>query len=163
MTRSLRSRGLAALVLLPLVLSSCASTSERMRENPKGVLGSVIGAGAGAGIAALAGGGAGWIVAGALAGGLLGGAIGHRLDERDKRMATEAAHNAFEHNRTGTASTWQNPDSGNSGTVTPTETFQTASGQYCRRYTQDIMIGNEKHQTHGTACRQPDGSWQVQS
>ena len=136
---------------------------ETYRENPKAVLGSLGGAAAGGLIAAAAGGGAGWIVAGTLAGGLLGGAIGHKLDDRDKRMATEAAHQAFEQNRTGQASTWQNPESGNSGSVTPTRTYQIANGQYCREYTQDIVIGGEKNQTYGTACRQADGSWKIKS
>lgn len=147
------------IVLLALAFASCAS----MSENPKAVLGSVGGAAAGGLIAAAAGGGTKYIVLGALAGGLIGGVVGKKLDDRDKRMATEAAQQAFESNRTGQSSAWQNPDSGNSGTVTPTRTYQIANGQYCREYTQEIYVGGEKHQSYGTACRQPDGSWQVQN
>jgi surface antigen len=132
-------------------------------ENPKDVLGSLGGAAAGAGIAALAGGSSGWIVAAGLAGGLLGGAIGHHLDNKDKQMAAQAAAQAFESNRTGQASSWKNPDTGNSGSITPTKTYQAASGQYCREYQQTITVGSEKHQAYGTACRQPDGSWKIQS
>lgn len=161
--RSTASRPLAGLLALALALSSCATLSETTKENPKAVLGSVVGAAAGAGIAALAGGGSGWIVAGALAGGLLGGVVGHKLDDRDKRMAAEAAAQAFESNRTGQASVWSNPDSGNSGSVTPTRTYQLASGQYCREYRQEITVGNEQHQAYGTACRQPDGQWEKMS
>jgi surface antigen len=91
-------------------------------------------------------------------GGLLGGVIGNRLDARDKRLASEAAVKAFEQNRSGQASVWSNPDSGNSGSITPTRTYQLANGQYCREYTQTIVIGGEKNQTSGTACRQADGS-----
>lgn len=147
------------IVLLALAFASCAS----MSENPKAVLGSVGGAAAGGLIAAAAGGGTKYIVLGALAGGLIGGVVGKKLDDRDKRMAAEAAQQAFESNRTGQSSAWQNPDSGNSGTVTPTRTYQIANGQYCREYTQEIYVGGEKHQSYGTACRQPDGSWQVQN
>jgi surface antigen len=154
---------LAPLLALALALTSCATTGDKVRDNPKAVLGSVLGAAGGAGIAALAGGSAGWIVAGALAGGLLGGVVGHKLDDRDKRMAAEAAQRAFETNRTGQSAQWSNPDSGNRGNVTPTRTYQLASGQYCRQYTQDIYIGQEKHQTTGTACRKADGTWEIQS
>jgi surface antigen len=157
------ARGVAVAVALVFSGSSCATVTETTRENPKAVLGSVLGAAGGAGIAALAGGGAGWIVAGALAGGLMGGVIGKKLDDRDKRMAAEAAARAFEQNRTGQASVWSNPDSGNSGSITPTKTYQLASGQYCREYRQEVLIGTEKHQAYGTACRQADGSWQIQS
>jgi surface antigen len=146
-------------VLLALAFASCAS----MGENPKAVLGSLGGAAAGGLIAAAAGGGTKYIVLGALAGGLIGGVVGKKLDDRDKRMAAEAAQQAFESNRAGQASTWQNPDSGNSGTVTPTRTYQIANGQYCREYTQEIYVGGEKHQSYGTACRQPDGSWKIES
>lgn len=31
---------------------------------------------------------------------------------------------------------------------------------YCREYTETIKIGNELHEGYGTACMQPDGSWQ---
>jgi len=161
--KSATARRLAPLVLLVFVVGGCAELGEKIQDNPKAVLGSVGGAAAGGLIAAAAGGGAGWIVGGALLGGLLGGYIGNRLDARDKRMAAEAAAQAFENNRIGQASVWNNPDSGNSGSITPTKTYQLANGQYCRHYEQTIQIGGEPHQTYGTACRQADGSWRIQS
>jgi surface antigen len=154
---------LAPLVLLTFVVTSCASMQQTYEDNPKALLGGLLGAGAGAGIAAAAGGGPGAIVGAALGGALLGGFVGHKLDDRDKQMATQAATKAFEQNQTGQTSVWNNPDSGNSGTVTPTKTYQLATGQYCREYTQTILIGGEQHQTYGTACRQADGTWKVQS
>jgi len=154
---------LAPLMAAALVLSSCASTMQAVENNPKAVLGSVLGAAAGAGIAAAAGGGAGAIVGAGLGGALIGGFVGNRLDARDKRMANEAAQRAFESNRTGQASVWENPDSGHSGSITPTRTYQIANGQYCREYHQTIVVGGEQHQAYGTACRQPDGTWQIQS
>ncbi len=35
------------------------------------------------------------------------------------------------------------------------------SEPYCREYTQSLKIGNALQQGYGTACRQPDGSWQL--
>lgn len=152
----------ALLLVVALVGSSCATLQQEYEENPKAVLGTLAGVGAGAGIAALAGGGAGWIVGGALLGGLAGGVIGNQLDRRDKRMAEGAAQKAFEHNRTGQASVWNNPDSGHSGSITPTRTYQ-QNGQYCREYKQTISVGGQAETAYGTACRQPDGTWKIQS
>ncbi len=154
-----RKRLVALLASMLLVLSSC----ETIQENPKAVLGSVVGAAAGAGIVAIAGGSEGSMVAAALGGALLGGYIGKKLDDRDRKMAEQAAQQAFESGRTGSAVTWKNPDTGNSGSVTPTRTYQLADGQYCRQYRQDIYVGNEKHEATGTACRRADGTWQIQS
>lgn len=162
-----RASFVVAVVAVAFLATSCAQqinqAADFVDQHPKAVLGTVAGVAAGAGIAALAGGGAGWIVAGALGGGLLGGYVGNVLDDRDKRLAHEAAIRAFEHNRTGQASVWRNPDSGHSGTITPVRTYQLASGQYCREYRQKIDVGNDTHEAYGTACRQPDGSWKIES
>jgi len=145
-----------------LVLSLLVTGCETMADNPKATLGGATGAAAGGLIAAAAGGGAAGIVGGVLLGGLVGGAIGNALDQRDKQMAMDAAQRSFESSGTGSATSWNNPDSGNSGSITPTRTYQQASGQYCREYQQTVYIGGEPHESYGTACRQPDGSWKIQ-
>ena len=68
---------------------------------------------------------------------------------------------ALENTRTNTSTSWVNPDSGNSGAITPVETYQTSSGEYCREYVQTITVGGERQQAYGTACRQPDGAWKI--
>ena len=120
-------------------------------------------AGNGAGIAAAAGASPGVIIASAVGGVLVGGLIGKQLDNRDKQMAADAAARAFEQGRTGQASVWNNSESGNSGSVTPTKTYQLANGQYCREYHQKITVGGKTETSYGTACRQADGTWKVQS
>lgn len=32
---------------------------------------------------------------------------------------------------------------------------------YCREFTQQVRVGNRIQDSYGTACLQPDGSWQV--
>ena len=165
MRKSNLERAVAALLAVAIT-AGCAqmqSAEEGAKNNPKAVLGAVIGAGAGALLVGAMGGKGGAVVAGALVGGLAGGYVGHRLDDKDKKMAAAAAAAAFEQNRSGQTSAWNNPDSGNSGSITPTHTYQLANGQYCREYRQDVVIGNEKQQTSGTACRQADGTWQIQN
>lgn len=33
--------------------------------------------------------------------------------------------------------------------------------QYCREYTQQVIVGGYVQQSYGTACMQPDGSWRI--
>ena len=56
---------------------------------------------------------------------------------------------------------WTNPDTGHTGTVTPTRTYQSGNG-YCREFQNTVTIDGKKENAYGTACRQPDGSWKVQ-
>ena len=85
------------------------------------------------------------------------------MDAADRREANRAAMQAFDTAPSGQSVAWRNPDSGNSGTITPTRTYQTASGQYCREFQQTVTIGGESQQAFGRACRQPNGSWQIVS
>lgn len=56
---------------------------------------------------------------------------------------------------------WNNPDSGNSGTITATKDGYSSSGKYCREFQQTIYIGGKEQTGYGQACQQPDGSWQI--
>jgi surface antigen len=155
-------RTIALIVIASFGLSACAQTGETVRNNPKTTWGGMLGAAGGGLIAAAAGASPAGIVGGVLIGGLVGGAVGNALDQKDKEMAQQAAQRAFENSRSGESSGWQNPDSGNSGSITPTRTYQAPSGGYCREYEQDIVVGGKNEKTYGTACRQADGSWQIQ-
>jgi len=163
MRRRRSTIAVSLIALLSVATSSCTQLSEGVQNNPKAVLGALGGAALGGGIAALAGGGTGAIVGATLGGALLGGAAGHYLDNRDKQMAAQAAQRAFEQNQAGQPSVWKNPDSGNYGSITPTKTYQLANGQYCRQYEQTIVVGGQPQKAYGTACRQPDGTWSIQS
>lgn len=98
---------------------------------------------------------------GTLLGAFIGSEVGSSLDRADQMYASQAGQQAFETAPAGRAITWNNPDSGHYGTVTPTRTYEQAPGQYCREYQQSVTVGGEKQQSFGTACRQPDGSWRV--
>jgi len=148
-------RGIAALGSCAILATSCSSVG------PKAAVGAATGAAAGGLIGAAAGGGAEGIAAGVLLGGLAGGALGDALDQRDRELADRSNQYALEANRVGEPSTWQNPDSGNSGSITPTRTYQTSQGQFCREYQQTVVVDGQTQKVYGTACRQPDGSWRV--
>jgi surface antigen len=146
------------IVLLTFGFAACVGPAA---PGPKTTVGAATGAAAGGLVGAAAGGEAEGIIAGVLLGGLLGGAIGNALDNADRQYAAQNAQHSLEYSRTDTTSEWQNPDSGHSGSMTPTRTYQTASGSYCREFTQTIVVGRRTEQGYGTACRQPDGSWQI--
>ena len=90
-----------------------------------------------------------------------GAAVGKLLDRADRLAMQQTTQSALETGRINQTSSWRNPDSGHSGTVTPVKTYRTSAGQYCREYQQTVNIGGRTEQAYGTACRQPDGSWKV--
>jgi surface antigen len=150
----------AALVIAALVTGCQNGQSD---FGPKTGVGAALGAAGGGLLAAAVGGSGAGIAAGVLLGGLAGGALGSSLDARDRQISAQNSQNALESVPSGTTTTWHNPDSGNSGTLTPTRTYQNASGQYCREFQQTITIGGQDERSFGTACRQPDGSWRIVS
>lgn len=72
-----------------------------------------------------------------------------------------AGQEALESARSGTIVTWRNPDDGTSGSFVPKPAFQDHSGRICREFEQTVTIGGQLQQVWGTACRQPDGWWQL--
>ena len=140
---------------LCLGLAGCQTSANQM-------LGATIGSAAGAVIGSKFGKGSGNKVAlagGALIGALVGGAIGQALDDVDRAKMASATEEALENQRAGQATTWKNPDSGNSGTVVPTRTIVRPSQPPCREYRHTVMIGDRAETLVGKACRQADGSW----
>ena len=144
------------LVMLGVVqLTGCA----QMQGAPKTTVGALGGATVGGLIAAAAGGNSSAIAASVIGGVLVGGMAGNVMDQRDQRLAQAAAGRALETAPSGTPVTWNNPDTGNSGAITPVRTFRD-QGTYCREYQQTVTIDGQPQRSYGTACRQPDGSWQ---
>lgn len=150
---------LVTLLTVLLMLCACAAP-----VGPREGTGTLLGAGAGAVIGSQFGGGTGRLVGtalGTLAGALIGQDIGRTLDRADQAYLQRTSQYSLEHTASNQPTTWINPDSGHRGSVTPTRTYQTGDGRYCREFTQTVEINGEQQQAYGTACRQPDGSWQL--
>jgi surface antigen len=131
---------------------------------PKQTVGTLIGAGTGALIGAQFGRGRPQLIAtsvGTLLGAYLGNEAGKSLDRADRLYASRAEYRALEYTPSGHATAWRNPDTGHYGTVTPTATFETASGEYCREFQHQAEVGGRAQNVYGTACRTPDGQWQA--
>ena len=137
-----------------LAFSGCATPPTKQDAGMVigGILGGVLGSQVGHGDGTTAA-----IIVGTLLGGAIGGAVGRSMDDTDR---LKTAH-TLETVRTGVPSRWQNPDTGNSYTVVPTRTTETAAGP-CREYTIDAVVAGKPEKVYGTACRQADGSWKTQ-
>jgi surface antigen len=94
------------------------------------------------------------IIGGTLIGAIVGGNLGRPYDQMH-------AANVFEVTPSNQTVAWQNPDDGIAYQVTPVRTYQMNNGQYCREYQAQASIGGRQQQTYGTACRTPDGDWQI--
>ncbi len=144
-------------------LSGCQTLNnlELNKEN----LGAASGAVGGGVLGAKVGDGCGQLWAtgvGVLVGGLIGSEIGRSLDRADLNYLNNAntrAHSA----PLGETISWNNPQSGNYGTVTPTRDGQSSDGSYCREYQQTIYVGGRQETAVGTACKQADGTWRIVS
>ena len=145
---------ISALALSVGLLGGCANWSS-------GDTGTVIGGIAGGAAGSQIGSGSGTTIAtvvGTLAGAALGRRIGDNFGQRDRQQFGSA----LETNQTGSTSSWTNPDTNDNYSVTPTNTYNNGS-QPCREFTMNANVEGKPEKVNGTACRQSDGSWKVQS
>ncbi len=154
--------GLMVMALAMVSLTACESIQN---SGTKQTVGGVTGAVVGGLLGSKVGGGSGQLWAtgvGVLLGTLVGSEVGRSLDKADMVYAQRAnsqAHSA----PLGEAISWNNPETGNSGAVTPVRDGSDAEGRYCREYQQTIYVGGQQETGYGIACEQPDGSWEIVS
>lgn len=156
--RMRNTRQVSIFLLLSLLLGlllSCAGQGQHEQTGTVigGLLGGVLGSQVGDGRGRTAA-----IIAGTLIGTAVGGSIGQSMDEVDRQKVVMSLENV----RTGVPTRWQNPDSGNAYAVVPTRTWTSSTGP-CREYTINAKVAGQEDSVYGTACRQADGSWKVQS
>ena len=143
-----------------LVVTGCAQQSHRgERETTGGLIGAALGGALGAQFGSGTGKLAGTAV-GVLIGALIGSEVGHSMDEVDRMKAHEAVVRS-QRAPLGEKITWNNPESGNYGSITPTRDGTSESGNYCREFHQQVSIAGRTEQAYGIACRQPDGTWRI--
>ena len=132
-------------ILCSVSLMACATKSET---------GAVAGAAGGAVVGGLVGGNTGALV-GAAIGGLAGYSIGRDMEERDRRQVVYALESDQ-------PVQWQNPDTGYRYEVQPQQTV-VQRGRQCREFRMVADVEGQRHpeEVYGTACRQPDGSWEM--
>ena len=152
--------GLIAAILATGLLAGCSGYGDLGTKQTVGglggaALGGLLGSQFGSGTGQLA-----FTAAGTLLGALVGSEVGRSMDDVD-RLRAERAQVQATGAPIGQTVVWNNPNTGNSGTVTPLCDGTSASGEYCREFQQTVTIGGRSQQTFGTACRQSDGTWRV--
>jgi surface antigen len=163
-TNRLRATAIAAVAALSLAACQTGGSSGGIGGmNTTETVGTLGGAVAGGLLGSRFGGGAGKLATTAI-GTLLGAYAGQQLARHfspaDQSRASDAEERAVANNQT---ITWNNPQSGNSGTIQPVRTYQGNNGQTCRDYNHTVVIDGRTEVARGTACRQPDGSWRLVS
>ena len=157
----MKTRTISAVIIsASLLLTGCSTVPSKQQQGAAAgaVVGGVLGSALGKGHSDR-----GWATAlGVIFGAVVGDQIGAQLDERHRLLAAQNLQYSLESTKDGAVTTWQNPNSGNSGTATPTATVVKSDGTPCREFTTEIQVGGETQQGYGTACRQADGSWKIQ-
>ena len=144
---------LSVIALLSIHLVGCAEmTKQDVGTITGGVAGGLIGSTVGKGSGRIVA-----IAAGTLAGAYLGGAVGKSMDDTDRLKMNQA----LESNNAGQPAYWHNANTGADYQVEPVRNVAIEGNRYCREYRTTANIGGRKQQMYGTACRQPDGSWQA--
>lgn len=92
--------------------------------------------------------------------GLIGAEIGRSLDDLDRQQAFAAAQTSF---RSGKTTKWTNQNTGNYGTIDPTPTYTSPSGQTCRNFAHKIFVNGRSEDVKGESCRQRGGTWAISS
>lgn len=105
----------------------------------------------------------------AIGGALLAGALTacggisptQALGVEDRKRLLTARANALERNKTGQATNWSNPKTGNRGTVVPTRTYKSGNGADCREFQQTTTVSGATDLAYGASCRASDGIWKI--
>lgn len=141
---------LSLILICSLFTSSCATKGQT-------------GAGVGAIGGALAGQAIGHsteaTLIGAAVGTMLGYMVGNEMDKYDR----EQLNHVYERGTSGRATSWRNPDTGNSYEVLPQPAYShPETKKVCRQAEIIAVIDGKTERTYSTACRDDFGRWQLQ-
>jgi surface antigen len=136
---------LLSVVLGATLVSACATKSQT---------GTAVGVGAGALVGHAVGGDVGMLLGGAL-GGVLGYTAGTAMEQEDRRRIAYS----LERNE---PMEWRNTQTGGQYRVEPIDT-RYQQGRECREFRLLAEVEGTPDEMRGTACRRPDGSWEMLS
>lgn len=119
-------------------------------------------------------------VAATIGGVVLGGIIGNAVSQDggcDNRYADRYYYDRayYDSLERGHRADWRNPHTQSYGYFRPVRTYYVDDDhgrrhhprggyrQVCREYAQTVWIGGRQQTAYGTACRAPDGTWQIQN
>ena len=82
-----------------------------------------------------------------------------QLSDRDRSEAASAQFYALQYGRPGAPRVWQ-ADSGAVGKVL-VGPYVRVNNLDCREFTHEVVLDSVTAERNGTACREPDGAWNV--
>jgi surface antigen len=82
-----------------------------------------------------------------------------RLTDRDVALAAGLLQETLEGAPDGATRSWLNPDSGHRGTITPTRTYLSTAGIFCRDYREELVLGEQSGRFDHAACRDDSAGW----
>ena len=81
------------------------------------------------------------------------------LSDRDVALAAGLLQETLEGAPDGAERSWLNPESGHRGTITPTRTYLSAAGSFCRDYREELTLGSQSGRFYHSACRDDTAGW----
>lgn len=91
-----------------------------------------------------------------------GGNIKGALTPEDRAINSKCIAKTMKEAPTGAVWKWNNPKSGNHGTVTPTSGAKRHAGKLCRDFEETITLKDGRSEKiKGRACQAKDGSWSI--
>jgi len=150
---------IAVAISLLASLGACSwndNRSEAMGGVVGGVLGGIVGSKMGQGTGQTV-----TTVLGATLGSMWGQDVVKGMTDVDKIYSERTTQDTLEYGKPGEQTSWSNPDSGNSGTVSADEVYANDNGENCRQFETTVNVEGEDRTTTGTACRATNGDWRV--
>ena len=80
------------------------------------------------------------------------------LTDRDIALAAGLLQTTLESVPDGATRSWRNVDSGHRGSITPTRTYLSAAGHFCRDYREELSLGEQSGRFYHVACRDDDSA-----
>lgn len=78
------------------------------------------------------------------------------LTDRDVALAAGALQTTLESAPDGATRSWRNDDTGHRGSITPTRTYLSAAGHFCRDYREEVILAEQSGRFYHAACRDDD-------
>jgi surface antigen len=86
-------------------------------------------------------------------------ALYQSLADGDVRLASKTMQSTLESAPDGSTRSWANDQTGHRGSLTPTRTYVSDSGYFCREYREELVVGEQSGNFYHAACRDENARW----
>jgi surface antigen len=86
-------------------------------------------------------------------------ALYQSLSDGDVQLASRTMQTTLERAPDGATRSWNNEQTGHQGAFTPTRTYVSADGYFCREYREELVVGGQSGRFHHIACRNEEARW----